>query len=211
MPTIKIFRAGTFTASSGRTITISENDLAAAAFHYNNSNHKAPIVLGHPEDDLPAYGWVDRLSISYGFMLADVGMLAESLVSAVRAGRYRNVSASFHGPQAKANPAPGTWFLKHVGLLGAVPPAVKGLGHVRFSDGFRGQQLPIGAAEFTEAGALSDVSGTCQPVHSATADFACPVGLHVDMDRLKIHQAALDYQRAHRVDYIEAVRKLLAK
>ncbi|MBS4015396.1 MAG: hypothetical protein KGZ86_03065 [Candidatus Latescibacteria bacterium] len=208
MPTIKIFRAGTFTASSGHAITISENDLAATAFHYNNSKHKAPIVLGHPENDLPAYGWVDRLRVSYGFMLAEVGNLADSLVQAVRDGRYKHVSASFHGPQAKANPAPGAWFLKHVGVLGAVPPAVKGLGPVSFAEGFEVRQL-IGMAELTEARVLAGAQGAFLPSRCETVTFACPAGLRADVGRLKLHQAALDYQHAHRVDYIEAVRAIV--
>lgn len=52
----------------------------------------------------------------------------------VKAGRYRKVSASFYPPAAKANPRPGSYYLKHVGFLGAQPPAVKGLKAIAFSE-----------------------------------------------------------------------------
>jgi hypothetical protein len=45
----------------------------------------------------------------------------------VREGRYRAVSVSLWMPDAPGNPTPGVWALKHLGYLGAVPPAVKGL------------------------------------------------------------------------------------
>jgi phosphoglycolate phosphatase-like HAD superfamily hydrolase len=45
----------------------------------------------------------------------------------VEAGRYRYVSASFYPPSDPNNPKPGNWYLRHIGFLGAQPPAVKGL------------------------------------------------------------------------------------
>lgn len=211
MPTIKILRTGTFTAMGGKPVTFTENDLETAAFAYNQTGHKAPIVLGHPKDDQPVYGWVDRLSSAHGFLFAEVGRVAESLVQAVRARRYANVSAAMHAPLAKDNPAPGSWYLKHVGLLGSMPPAIKGLGRVEFAEGLDSRDWLIGPAEFADAGLLTGHPGALPAPQQTTVEFACPDGLSADADRLRIHQAALRYQHAHGVGYLEAVRTVVGR
>ena len=55
----------------------------------------------------------------------------------VRAGRFKKVSASFYTPDSPHNPVPGVYYLRHVGFLGAQPPAVKGLAPVpvNFAEG----------------------------------------------------------------------------
>ncbi|MFV2030801.1 2-oxoacid:acceptor oxidoreductase, partial [Neisseria sp. S1] len=53
----------------------------------------------------------------------------------VKAGRYKKVSASFYPPGSPSNPVPGKWYVRHVGFLGAHPPAVKGLAPINFADG----------------------------------------------------------------------------
>ena len=45
----------------------------------------------------------------------------------VAAGRYKKRSASFYTADHPSNPTPGKPYLRHVGFLGAQPPAVKGL------------------------------------------------------------------------------------
>ena len=44
------------------------------------------------------------------------------------------VSASFYAPESKINPEPGQWSLRHVAMLGAQPPAVKGLKGFAYSE-----------------------------------------------------------------------------
>lgn len=61
MQSIHFFRAGTHTASDGRTLSFSQSDLAKIAAAYNPATHEAPIVVGHPKTDAPAFGWVERI------------------------------------------------------------------------------------------------------------------------------------------------------
>lgn len=61
MDAIHIMRPGSHTSSSGASVSFSSGDLAAIAAVYNPKTHEAPIVVGHPQADSPAYGWVDRL------------------------------------------------------------------------------------------------------------------------------------------------------
>lgn len=134
LKTIEIFRAGQHTSSNGQTLSFGETELAASASGYDPALHEAPIVLGHPSADAPAYGWVRSLQVRGGALSASVGDLHPSFVEAVQAGRYKKVSASFYKPDSAANPKPGTYYLRHVGFLGAQPPAVKGLAPVSFGE-----------------------------------------------------------------------------
>ncbi|OHR40934.1 2-oxoacid:acceptor oxidoreductase [Neisseria sp. HMSC064F04] len=131
----EIFRAGTRTDANGNTVTITEADLAAAAQAYDPKVHEAPIVVGHPKADAPAYGWVKSLGVQNGVLTADFDQVDEGFADLVKAGRYKKVSASFYPPASPNNPKPGVWTLRHVGFLGAQPPAVKGLSAISFADG----------------------------------------------------------------------------
>ena len=131
----EIFRAGTRTDANGNTVTITEADLAAAAQAYDPKVHEAPIVVGHPKADAPAYGWVKSLGVQNGVLTADFDQVDEGFADLVKAGRYKKVSASFYPPISPNNPKPGIWTLRHVGFLGAQPPAVKGLSAISFAEG----------------------------------------------------------------------------
>lgn len=132
---IHIFRPGRHTAMQGQSLDFSEADLAATAAAYNPALHEAPLVIGHPEADAPAYGWVAGLTADPGGLFAAPRQLEPAFAEEVRSGRYKKVSASFYAPDSPHNPKPGVYYLRHVGFLGAQPPAVKGLAPVQFAEG----------------------------------------------------------------------------
>ncbi|MBF0375818.1 MAG: peptidase [Alphaproteobacteria bacterium] len=135
MKPIHCFAAGTHTAMSGAEVTITAADLAACATAYDPKVHEAPIVIGHPAVDAPAYGWVKALEAdAAGNLMATPDQVEPAFAEAVAGGRYKKVSASFWPPKHPANPRPGVWSLRHVGFLGAAAPAVKGLRPVSFAD-----------------------------------------------------------------------------
>lgn len=131
---IAIFRAGTHRDQKGRSLTFSESDVAAMAAGYDPALHQAPHVLGHPTTDAPAWGWTSSLEAEGGVLYERREQVDPAFAEAVEAGRYKFRSASFYEPNDPANPTPGSWYLKHVGWLGAQPPAVKGLG-AAFAEG----------------------------------------------------------------------------
>ena len=131
----EIFRAGTHTDNNGNKVTITADDLAEAAACYDPMLHEAPVVVGHPKTDDPAYGWVGGLTVSDGVLSADFAQVDDAFAGLVKAGRYKKVSASFYPPGSPSNPVPGKWYVRHVGFLGAQPPAVKGLAPVNFAEG----------------------------------------------------------------------------
>lgn len=136
MQRIEIFRAGSHTSIAGETIGFTEADLRASAAAYDPKIHEAPIVIGHPKHDGPAYGWVKALE--YGETLeAEPDQIEPAFSEMVTAGRFKKVSAAFYRPNSPANPVPGVYYLRHVGFLGAHPPAIKGLKQIEFADGDR--------------------------------------------------------------------------
>jgi hypothetical protein len=130
---IEIFRPGRFTPLSGGEIVFSEGDLAAAAEAYDPAVFAAPLVVGHPKTEDPAYGWVDKLLIEDGKLVAEPKDVEASFAALVNEGRFRRVSASFFTPDAPNHPKPGTYYLRHLGFLGAAAPAVTGLKPVSFA------------------------------------------------------------------------------
>ena len=142
MNQIEIFKVGPQTSNSGATTEFTADTLRAAASTYNakiaegGDTFKAPLVIGHPTDTAPAYGWIDSLAYdeASGTLLATPSQVNEGLKTLVAAGAYKKVSASFYTPESPANPAKEGFFLRHLGFLGAMAPAVKGLQAVSFSD-----------------------------------------------------------------------------
>ena len=135
---LQIFRAGRHTAMSGAVLDFSDADLAATAAAYDPARSEAPIVVGHPKTDGPAYGWVRSLSFAEGGLEAEPHQVDPAFAELVDAGRFKKISASFFTPDAPNNPVPGVYYLRHVGFLGAQPPAVKGLRSPEFADGDEG-------------------------------------------------------------------------
>ena len=131
---LQIFRPGRHTAMSGAELAFSEADLAATAAAYDPALSEAPIVVGHPVTDGPAYGWIKALSFAAGGLEAEPDQVDPAFAEMVAAGRFKKVSASFYPPESPNNPAPGVYYLRHVGFLGAQPPAVKGLRSPSFAD-----------------------------------------------------------------------------
>lgn len=134
-PAIKILRPGSFTSVEGVKVSFSAADLAQVAASYDAASDPAPIVVGHPKTDDPAFGWVGSLELDGDVLVARPSEIVPSLAEAVQAGHYRKISAQLYQPGDANSPKPEGWYLKHVGFLGAAAPAVKGLGQVSLAGG----------------------------------------------------------------------------
>ena len=142
-PSIRIMRPGTFRSVEGRDVAFGEAELASIAAAYDPATDPAPLVIGHPKIEDQAYGWVDRITVENGQLVAHPSRIDETFADRVRKGDYAKVSASFYEPTNPHNPKPGTYYLKHIGFLGAHAPGVKGLGSVQFAQSDTGDTLTI--------------------------------------------------------------------
>ena len=124
MKRIEIFKTGKHTDSNGNTREWTEDDLSKIVNSYNPQVHEAPVVIGHPKDNAPAFGWVETLKKEGGVLYAQVKDLVPEFVDTVRKGLYKKRSISLYPDMS----------LRHIGFLGALPPAIKGLADISFSD-----------------------------------------------------------------------------
>lgn len=125
---IEIFRGGPQTDSRGRTHD-GDAIIHKAVANFDPSVHEPPLVIGHPKDNAPAFGWVKGLKETANSGIKTLWGKFQQVVpqvnDAAKQGLYKKRSASFY-PDGR---------LRHVGLLGAAPPAVKGLADLKFDDG----------------------------------------------------------------------------
>jgi len=124
MKPFEIFRTGTHTSLNGQTKDFSESDLDTIASSYDPQQHEAPIVIGHPETNAPAYGWIEKIKRVGDRLIAFPKQVSNEFSELVKTGAFKKRSISIT-PDLQLN---------HVGFLGAAAPAVKGLKDVEFSE-----------------------------------------------------------------------------
>ena len=138
MQLIEIFKAGKRTDANGVEVEITTADLQQAVDAYNINFHESPAVIGHPKHNAPAYGWVKRLELDGDVLKAEFDQIDPEFAEMVEKGRFKKISSSFYLANSPNNPCPGNLYLRHVGFLGAMPPAVKGLRNPEFADNEQG-------------------------------------------------------------------------
>lgn len=124
---IPIFRGGKQVDSTGKEHD-GDNLIDLAVTNFDPEHHEPPVVVGHPKENAPAFGWIEQLKteIKSGIktLYARFKDVVPEFAKAVADGLYKKRSASFY-PDGR---------LRHVGFLGAAPPAVKGLADLKFED-----------------------------------------------------------------------------
>lgn len=129
---IESLRPGIFTDGNNATWSFSEDDIADLASGYDATRNPAPVVVGHPKMDSPAVGIISAAN-KVGEKLCveiDPASLDPQFAADVKAKRYFRVSLRLFTPNHPANPNPGKWSIRHLGFLGAHPPAITGLAPV---------------------------------------------------------------------------------
>lgn len=165
---IEIFRGGQQTDSSGK---VHDGDALVdrAVASFNVARHEPPLVVGHPKENGPAFGWVEGLTSQLQggakVLLAKFRQVAPEFEKLARAGRFKKRSASFY-PDGS---------LRHVGFLGAAPPAVKGLADVAFSADDQAVTFDFGETDWSIARVFRNLREWLLEKEGAeTADRICP-------------------------------------
>ncbi len=118
---IEIFIGGEQRDSQGR---LHDGDaiIDKAISMFDPNKHEPPLVVGHPENNAPAFGWIEGLKRVGNALYAKFKDVVPEFENLVKRGLFKKRSASFY-PDGR---------LRHVGFLGAMPPAVKGLADLNF-------------------------------------------------------------------------------
>ena len=118
---IDVCRAGNWRDARGREVALDESRFDRIVAAHGNAD-PAPVVVGHPETDAPAYAWIDGLRRSGDRLQAQLRDIAPAFRQAVEAGRYAGRSIALQGDT-----------LRHLGFLGGRAPAVPGLAPTQFA------------------------------------------------------------------------------
>lgn len=124
MKDCEIFVTGVHTSANGTTKEWTIEDLDRIVAQFNENKPTVPIVIGHPKTNNPAYGWVDTIKRSGNKLIATFKQVNDEFAQWVNKGLYKNRSISLY-PDLN---------LRHIGFLGAVPPAIKGLTEFQFEE-----------------------------------------------------------------------------
>lgn len=118
---IEVFRADT---AASRGITAA--DIAEVASFDCEANPVA-FCFGHPANDEPAAGTFKKFRADGNRLFATIGAVTEKAIDGLKSGAWINRSMAFFDPTHEANPRPGKWSPRHVGLLGAAAPGIPGM------------------------------------------------------------------------------------
>ena len=143
---IDICRAGAWRDMQDRAVSL-DTDRLDRIIAAHAAADPAPIVVGHPEADAPAYAWVATLRRVGDRLQATLRDIAPAFREAVETGRYSGRSIALQGDT-----------LRHVGFLGGRAPAVPGLAPTRFASE---PEAVIAFAD--EARGTTDDEGTGSP------------------------------------------------
>jgi hypothetical protein len=125
----ELLATGEYEIEKGRFVRFDQYDLGrmAVAFNELQPKRRAPVVIGHPENDNDAEAFVEDLHVLNGALYGYLKDFAsESFVAGLNDKTYMRYQAQFWGPEHPDNPKPGSWMLKHVGVLGPPVAAVRG-------------------------------------------------------------------------------------
>lgn len=110
----------------GQDVALTPELLAQLAASYDPALYQAPLVIGHPKTNSPAFGWLDKIEATpEGLFGSPINVDPAFAEAVTRATPQR--SLSFWPADHPGSPTPGQPYIRHLGVLGAVPPAIPGL------------------------------------------------------------------------------------
>ncbi len=127
----KVFTTGVHTDSNGNQKIWTQADLDRIVESFNPQYHEPPLVIGHPSDNAPAFGWIEAIKREGNDLLVKYRDVAAEFAEWTKKKLFKKKSISVY-PDGS---------LRHVGYLGAMPPAIKGLPDYQFSDAGKGEAV----------------------------------------------------------------------
>lgn len=129
-PWVEAFKPGTFTDFSGKEWTFSESDiqeLAEGVKGQLDGGYKPPLVAGHPKHDSPRVGSVVDAKVEDSVLKLKLDEVDPDFAEQVQRGGFKYLSSALHKSFKKG--------IRHLGALGAMAPAIKGMSELAFGEG----------------------------------------------------------------------------
>lgn len=126
---VELFTVGTHVSADGTQFTVTTDTLNGIAKNFSTEGDTVPAVHGHPKHDSPAFGWLGETKVDGDSLWGKFRDVAPEFAQGVADKRYPNRSIKIRPMDD------GSHQLVHVGWLGGVAPAVKGLKPVEFAEG----------------------------------------------------------------------------
>ncbi len=117
MKLCQIFSTGNHTDSKGNTKEWTTEDLDKIVYQFENVHKNAPVCVGHPQSNSPAYAWLDKVKRIGNGLYCTFKDVQDEFKTAVNKGLFKNRSISL---DKDLN-------IRHLAFLGGQAPAVKGL------------------------------------------------------------------------------------
>jgi len=129
-PWVEAFRPGNFTDFSGKEWSFSESDIQDIADGVQSQlqgGYKPPLVAGHPKHDSPRVGSVVDSKVEDGVLKLKIDEVDPDFAEQVQKGGFKYLSSALHKSFKKG--------IRHLGALGAMAPAIKGMSELAFGEG----------------------------------------------------------------------------
>jgi hypothetical protein len=127
---VESFKPGTHIDFSGTKRTFSAEDISTIAAGVKKqvaAGYEPPLVKGHPQTDSPRKASVIDAKVGdKNVLMLQVDKIEPKFSEEVKNGEYPYVSVALYGDYSKG--------IRHLGALGGVAPAVKGLKQMEFSE-----------------------------------------------------------------------------
>lgn len=144
---IHVLKVGDSVSADAVETFHTREDLLELANSYDPNVHEAPTVLGHDsdkdwsqlmsrDDSEPSYGWIVQAYVEGNDLYVDIDA-SDELVKFIDEKRYKKRSLGYYGRKSKSNPKPGQLYIRHLAMLGASPPAIKGLDNIKLAESER--------------------------------------------------------------------------
>lgn len=145
-----LLKTGLRKDASGQATNITLDVLEDLKASYDpEGKYEAQVVIGHEEDlaaiprndRAPSYGQIKRLRIvpeGEEYKLEGIVDVIDEADSWIKRKLYNHRSLAYYEPGNEYSPDPESYYIRHVALLGAQPPAIKDLGKVvKYSEGLK--------------------------------------------------------------------------
>lgn len=165
---LHLARPGSFIDMHGQAVDLPPALLAALAASYDPARYAAPLVIGHPKINGPAFGHLASVEVTADGLFGIPADVDPFFADAVRSQKYPQRSLSFWPADHPSSPTPGQPYIRHLGVLGAVPPAIPGL---------RGADLAAADEAVTQIDFTAPASASASPPEDPSMPDLDPVAL----------------------------------